>query len=196
MSDYKEPFYQHSESERIELTRQVKAANVPLMIRWSEMPTGQAQWSARSELAARYLSGAESVVDIGCGSMSLERALQKDQRYIPVDVARRDERTTVLDFNRPADLCKLPAAEAAAMLGVIEYCYQLEVMIRVLRKYSWVVASFNIVREGETVEHREAHGWVVHLTCGQLVRLFERGGWKLSNFQRFGSGMECLFVFR
>lgn len=169
------------------------------MIRWAQVQADFGdRWQPRAELAAEWLAGANSVADLGCGSMNLERCLRPGQSYVPVDVARRDERTIILDFNRAPDLARLPPADACALLGVLEYCYEPSGLLRALRgTYRQVIATFNAGHAAESLEMRLGHGWVNHYSHGELLELFADHGFAVSREHLFeGRRREYLFDLR
>ena len=185
--------------ERITLVREAVAAGQPLMIRWAEVePNFGERWRPRAAAAAEWLAAAATIVDLGCGSMTLAGCLRPEQRYVPVDLARRDQGTLVLDLNKAADLERLPAADACALLGVLEYIYGPHELIGALRRrYGQVVATFNVRRDGESAEDRLGHGWVNHFTRDELLSLFGRHGYALARDHLFeGKRQEYLFDLR
>ena len=97
-------------SDRAAITREARQKFEPVMILWSDF--GE-QWPVRATAAAAWLADASSVTDLGCGTMSLERYLRPEQRYVPVDLLPRDERTLVLDLNKSLDIERLPASVPA-----------------------------------------------------------------------------------
>src|SRR5271154_6684946 len=123
-------FYNLSAEDRIALTNASLESGRPLMIRWGVVdPDFGEGWQPRAAAAAEWLADAARVADLGCGTMRLERFLRPGQGYLPVDVARRDERTLVLDLNEPSDLARLPAADACALLGILEYAYRPDALL-------------------------------------------------------------------
>ena len=78
-------------------------------------------WERRTEFVADLLPQGLSIVDIGCGAMSLER-VAKPRMYQPIDKWQWDDRTLVIDLNKerlPADWLK--GYDLASLLGVFEY---------------------------------------------------------------------------
>ncbi len=181
-----EPFYALSASDRVELTREARRNGQPLMARWASIePDFGNRWEPRAAQAAEWLGGAASVADLGCGTMNLERYLRADQAYVPVDVVARDERTLVLDLNVTSDLARLPAADACALLGVLEYCYALEDAVEAIgATYAQVVSSFNVAFEGQSHDARLEHGWVNDCTRDEIVDLFGRHGFAAASAAR------------
>lgn len=194
-----EKFYSLDQDQRIALVRHAMEAGQPLMIRWAEVtPDFGDQWQRRAAAAAQWLTEAASIADLGCGAMNLERCLRPGQRYIPVDLARRDGRTHVLDLNRPAHLARLPPADACALLGVLEYVYGPCELIAALRgRYAQVVATFNVRGEEDSIEERLGHGWVNHFADADLRSLFAEHGYVLVRNHLFeGRRREYLFDWR
>jgi hypothetical protein len=109
-------------SERVALTERARAQKKTLLQRWTALGDAEAHpWNARAALAADFLGSAESVTDLGCGTMILERYLRNGVHYVPVDVCRRDDRAIVVDFNN--EPIPSAGAEAAACLGLLEDLY-------------------------------------------------------------------------
>ncbi len=182
------------------MTREARANGEPLMVRWAQTDDADLndRWRPRANVAAKWLAKAQSVADLGCGSMVLQRSLRPGQVYLPVDVVRRDERTLVLDLNCVSDLARLPTAEASALLGVLEYCYDVGALTAALRgKYQQVVATFNFRRPVESPEDRLAHGWVNHFDQTELQAIFSSHGFRVARASRFkGPREEWMFDFR
>lgn len=194
-----EQFYSFDANRRIMLVRKAVEAGQPLMIRWAKIEADFGErWQPRAAAAAQWLSAAGTVADLGCGTMTLERCLGPDQRYIPVDLARRDERTLVLDLNKVGDLARLPTADACALFGVLEYIYGPHELIAALHeRYEQVVATFNVLRDDESVQDRLGHGWVNHFTRDELLSLFADHGYALARDHLFeGRRREYLFDLR
>ena len=86
------------------------------MMLWSELRRDFGEeWLDRATAAAAWLADASSVTDLGCGTMSLERCLRPEQRYVPVDLLPRDERTLALDLNKSPDIERLPLFQVCAV---------------------------------------------------------------------------------
>lgn len=95
----------------------------------------------RAAMAGDWVTAAQSVMDIGCGAMALCGYLRPGTRYIGVDSAPRDANTIVVDFDR----MPLPAveADAAVVLGVIEYRESMHDFLVQLRRFPTAVISYN-----------------------------------------------------
>ncbi len=194
-----EEFYRLRMEERVALVREAIAAGRPLMARWAKIASDFGElWRRRAKTAAEWLTGAGSVADLECGGMTLERYLDIRQRYIPVDLARRDDRSVVLDVNEPADLARLPDADACALLGVLEYSYAPEDLANALRnKYRQAIVSYNLSSNEQDVESRLSNGWVTHFDRDQLYKLFADHDFALVRAHVIEARRrECLFEFR
>ncbi len=172
-------FYELPAEERISLTRSAVANRIPLMVLWAALnPDITDSWSWRAKIAAEWLADAKSVVDLGCGNMELEKYLRRDQKYIPIDIVPRDERTIVLDLNKD-DLPQV-AADGCALLGVLEYMLDLSGFLTKLRaRFPRVVTSFVHREDGDTEDSRLAMGWINHLDQPSIRRAFEEAGYSI-----------------
>lgn len=192
-------FYSLSPTERIALTTTARESFEPLMLRWGEVqPDFGDRWVLRASAAAMALTGATSIADLGCGSMTLARYLKPDQSYIPVDVARRDEATIVLDLNKDDDLKRLPAADACALLGVLEYSYRPRELIKALGcHYGQIVATYNPWDGHSALDPRLANGWVTNFRRADLLEVFSAADFNLrSEIALDTTGVQYLFDFQ
>ncbi len=173
------PFYDLTEARRIALTEQAEAQRRTLLERWTALEAPEADpWSKRAALAAEYLGFAEFIADLGCGTMILERYLRRGTRYLPVDVCRRDDRTTVCDFN--VDPPPETGADAAACLGLLEYLYDAPGFMTALRPlYPACVASYCVIDAPEPLLPRKSHAWVNAFDQASLSAAFEHTGWSI-----------------
>ena len=114
--------------------------------RWSRLTRRQSRsWEHRAEKAAWLLGGCDFVVDIGAGRMLLEKHLEPGTRYVPVDVVRRDQRTIVVDLNDSSEWPEAVIGDAAEILGVVEYLYDLErFMGRLKPRFDRAVVSYSV----------------------------------------------------
>jgi hypothetical protein len=74
----------------------------------------------RAALVAKLLKPDDTVLDLECGQMDLERELPEGARYIPADCVSRDERTLYCELN--LGIFPNVAADVVTMLGVLQYC--------------------------------------------------------------------------
>lgn len=170
-------FYTLTELERVALTEQAIKERRTLLERWAHLDLHEAEpWNSRSALAAEFLESHDSVVDLGCGTMTLERYLRPGIRYFPVDVCARDSRTLICDFNTES----LPktSASAAACLGLLEYLFDVPAFMRALHDlYATCVVSYCVSDAPEPLLPRTAHAWVNDFDRASLEEVFENAGW-------------------
>jgi len=188
-------FYDLDAKDRIALTEDAIEKRVTLMCRWENLYSERASgWDRRAAIAAGMLTDCPSVADLGCGHMSLERYLAPTARYLPVDVVRRDERTIIVDFNHAPP--PLPAAHAAACLGLLEYLHDVAGFLGHLRTgYQILVLSYNPAHDHSLLQQRRAHAWVNDHSIDQIEALFEADGWAAAEAVSLG-GHQMLWKLR
>lgn len=178
------PFYDLSEAERIALTERAMAMNCTVIDRWAALGDNEAEpWSARSARAAELLSLESGVLDLGCGTMLLERYLASGIQYWPCDVQKRDHRTIVCDLN--IDLPPTVCASAVACLGVLEYIYNPAGLVEALaRSYKIAVISYCITDAPQAINPRRAHAWVNDFSRSDIESIFDNSGWDVDFFEQ------------
>jgi hypothetical protein len=163
--------------ERKALGRTSVAEGRTLVERWVERPFDPRQRpSERARLAASLVpAGCRAVADIGCYSMRLESYLPAGIRYIPVDVARRDHRTVVVDLN----VEPLPdlGADAVVALGVLEFLNDAAGLLGQVRcpaivSYSPLDLKPNLDRAGA--------GWKNSYTVAGFSAMAEAAGFEIA----------------
>lgn len=172
-------FYERSEEDRVALTECAISRGGTLLERWSVLAASEADgWSARSAMAAAWLSDQPGVLDLGCGLMTLERFLRPGQVYVPCDVVRRDGRTLVCDLNHePPPEAGVPAA---ACLGLLEYLHDPQAVLRSLvRTYRVCVVSYCVTDAPDPLGARRAHAWVNDHDTQGIETLFAAAGWSV-----------------
>jgi hypothetical protein len=158
---------------------------------WQTISVTPIEWETRAKAAAVWLQGARTVVDLGCGTMVLERYLAPGQGYVPVDVAPRDARTLVVDL----DVDPLPVvdADACALLGVLGYLADPgAVLKKVQAAYPRVVLSYASV---PLTPAKLAHGRLNSLSPHEVRRLIDEAGFTVVRETRLLSS-ELLFELR
>lgn len=144
----------------------------------------ESHWDVRAAKAASLLITCGSIVDFGCGTMQLERHLPASVRYVPVDIVKRDDRTIVLDLNEvtPPSL----AADAAAVLGVLEYLFDVPRFLRALAtEYSRAVISYNVT-DGDGGRNRLRSGWFNNYSRSQIEDIFRSAGYRINSSDHIG----------
>lgn len=146
---------------------------------------GNLTWWERAELCADLLASLElrpglevSIADIGCGDQKLLEAIRRRGllcRYQGYDLLPQDR--DVVQFDVRSDV--LPNAyEVVALLGVVEYLEQVELVFASLaRQAPWLLLS-HVIQQGEyyTAERLAELGWRNHLTSKELIRMLDRAG--------------------
>lgn len=174
-----------SADQRRELTERALLERRTLIEVWTPIvaeaqeDAPEALWLARAQLAASLLRDVDSVLDIGCLNMDLERCLRPGTGYFPCDVIARDERTIVVDLNREPP--PTVDAQAVALLGVLEYLFDVEGLLSALAaRYPIAVVTYAAHRG-----RRGTHGnrrnlfWFNEYSVEEIVELFARTGWEI-----------------
>jgi hypothetical protein len=140
------------------------------------------EWAGRAAIAREYLGEASSVVDIGCGKMTLKRLLLASARYQGVDIAPRDETTIVLDLNSE----RLPDMDfnAANVLGVLENIDDPDAFFERLEQFGLLVFSYNCKSIKDVLTtlgllKSTPKGWRNRLSKAETISLIERHGFKI-----------------
>lgn len=175
-------YYDLTEAERITMTERAIAERRTLNERWNALEDAESEpWNTRAAAAAEWLSGETGLLDLGCGTMVLERHLAPHIAYWPSDVAARDDRTIVCDLNREPPP-RLPAS-AVACLGVLEYLLDpLDVMRRLGQSYRTAVVSYCTTDSPAPLAPRRAHAWVNDYDRASIEKLFGDAGWAIDAF--------------
>ena len=105
--------------------------------------------------------------------MALRALLPPTTKYIPVDIVPRGADTIVVDLNREA----MPPveADAAALLGVIEYIIDPRAVLLQLKRFKTLCVSYNYKSINDVLwklrPARKKVGWKNRLTKRQFERL-------------------------
>jgi hypothetical protein len=107
--------------------------------RWSDTSRLSIEWDQRAKEVSEWIPAGVRLIDIGCGQMAVEKVV-KDCNYIPVDIVRRDHRTTVVDLNvEPLPPSLLMKTDYAVLLGVLEYLKRPQDLLTLLSKLFAVI---------------------------------------------------------
>jgi hypothetical protein len=120
------------------------------------------------------------VIDLGCGAMTLERALDARIEYVPADIVARDARTHVFDINVGdlPDVC----ADVAVALGLLEYVHDPQRFFdRASIRWSRLVISYHPLDVPNAGQDRLAKGWFNALTEAEVIELAQSGGYTLTS---------------
>jgi hypothetical protein len=152
---------------------------------WWTNPRSIGHWKKRAAAAARWMLPATTILDIGCGDMTLERLLPPGCRYIPSDVVKRDDRTVVCDLNKD----QLPPmfVTYAVVLGVMEHLVNPYNCIKELEKLACpVIISYHFDRWDSR--------WAKRLTRAEFEKMF--GRYRITQRQTVSLGQELMYLQR
>jgi hypothetical protein len=93
--------------------------------RWSDDNSYDPEWRQRSSQIAAHIKPKSSVLDIGCGLMSLREFLPQDCRYQPVDIVARAPETIICNFNQ-RELPPRELYDVVVCAGLLEYIHEVE----------------------------------------------------------------------
>jgi hypothetical protein len=132
-------------------------------------------WTDRKYLMSKWIGkDVHSIADFGAGNMSLRNLLREDVAYVPIDYISRTEETVVADFNK----YEFPNifVDCCFCSGVLEYVNDLEWFLDKINQTEcrYVLVSYSVKEQNQTIEERRSHAWVNDLTFDELVDLFYR----------------------
>jgi hypothetical protein len=180
------------QSERQLSTESLVADGASDVKQWADPRNLNANWSPRAALVAKLLAPGDTVLDLGCGQMDLERELPEGSRYIPADIVSRDKRTLYCELNLGI-FPDLPA-DVVTMLGVLEYCHKPAAVLRAIAaRWQKLVLTYNPT-DLDAGRDRRLHGWFNSLTSAELVKLATDQSYQLEAIVPHGS-RERVYVF-
>lgn len=161
--------------------------------RWSDPNSLQESWDGRAETVAQFIADGQTVLDIGCGKMALERFIPSNCQYIPADLVKRDDRTVLCNLNnREFPFEAASRADIISLLGVIEYVVDLPRFFGNLRQTGKsVVVTYHPSNITGHLD-RAALGWLNHLSTAELAELFISSGFQVTNIEKL-SDIQMLF---
>lgn len=169
-------FYDRSLAERQEIVNNAIRLHETLVARWETLASEYTDsWSLRAQRAVSMMGDIDSVADVGCGMMTLERYLPSGVSYVPMDVVRRDDRTIVVDLNKE----KLPmvGTECLVALGLLEYIFDVPALLKQMSNcYDVVVTSYNSTDNFPDLNERTGHAWVNAYAIAEIESLFIENG--------------------
>lgn len=138
-------------------------------------------WDFRIETMAEMIGDdCKTIMDLGCGSMSLKRYLPNGINYIPVDHIARNEETIVCDFNRKEFPNK--RADYIVASGIMEFVKDLDWFVEsICNKCNCAIVSYNSINSFSNVALRHKYSWVNNYTTAQIVMKFNKNGFVLED---------------
>ena len=154
--------------------------------RWSDNNNLSVAWDERAKIAAGMIAPQSKVLDVGCGRMALEQLLDQCE-YFPLDVVKRDHRTTVVDLNSsPLPNSLLSKVNTVTFLGVFEYLKDPESILRELsRQGITVVCSYQLADRSDA-KVRAANGWFNAYTALEFSELITRSNFEIKTARKYG----------
>jgi hypothetical protein len=163
--------------------------------RWSNDKSYDTSWKQRSAQIAAHIKPKSSVIDFGCGLMSLRDFLPEGCHYQPVDVVARAPETIICNFNQ-RELPPGKLYDVVVCAGLLEYIYDVDWFIENIVPYGrrFLVSYYMLTPKFPSGTARLRHGWVNSLSADDLVRKFTQAGLSLIRRERILPG-EDLFEF-
>jgi hypothetical protein len=140
-----------------------------------QISLGQSICNARTA-ALSTIPDRSVVLDLSCGTMSLEPMLPEKCKYIPCDVVKRDKRTLICNPNKGI-LPDFNGATIIVALGLLEYVTNISGFIKELReRYGLpVIISYHPLNKIPLDERTEL-GWLNHLSKSNLKLVLQNAG--------------------
>lgn len=164
------------------------------LLSWKDVERFNTEWNERIELMARYIPAeCRSILDLGCGEMTLKNYIPETCKYLPVDYTDRGLGTIVCDFNKreypsqPRDL--------TFMSGIIEYVRDYDWFIqKAVFGSSTIIASYCTLDTIPSKRQRRLNAWHNHLTDKELVSSFRKYGAQHIEADEYGEN--TIYVFK
>ena len=137
---------------------------------WKDIEHFDPQWEERIKLMARYIKTGESVLDLGCGTMTLAQ-IRTDIDYFPVDYAKRSPDTIVCDFNKKEFPSRF--TDVGFVSGCLEYVEDYEWFIgKICAGCQRAIISYCTTDQFPDKSERIKNNWVNNLSEKNIVDLF------------------------
>ncbi len=140
---------------------------------WKRIEYFNEDWKQRIEMMSRYIDKNDSVVDMGCGLMWLEKYIPNTVEYHAVDYKYRDKNTVICDFNK----LEYPniSADIYFLSGLLEYIRHPNSLIENICTYSEkCIISYCTVDIFDDIPLRRYRGWESHLSKSELIDIFTK----------------------
>ncbi len=145
--------------------------------RWRKVATEVPPWDERNAMIAKLIPPNSSVVDLGCGAMTLKARLAPGCVYQPCDVVQSAPEVLLCDFNAGLYPALTRHYDYVICSGVLEYMRDpMDFLTRISKFGSKILLSYNPLQNGETKLTRLAKGWLSHLSQPELEQLFRKAG--------------------
>lgn len=152
---------------------------------WEEFEYFDSKWENRVKKLSAYILPNESIMDLGCGQMTLKKYITSNS-YIPVDYTKRDEKTIVCDFNKK----EFPQIKADVIFisGCLEYIYDYEWFIGKACQYSQkILLSYCCIEDFPILAERKKNNWKNHLSYEYVILLLKENNFSLTESTKLES---------
>jgi hypothetical protein len=148
---------------------------------WKDIEYFDERWKDRVKFMAQYIDEGTTVLDLGCGKMSLKNYLPKNCRYIPVDYRVRSSDTLVADFNKN----EFPTliTDISFISGSLEYINDYMWFLRTTGEHTHqkIILSYCVLDTHPDIRKRKQLHWVNHLSAGSIENAIQTSGFKLAH---------------
>jgi len=149
-------------------------------------------WELRAKYVARLIGKDAVVLDIGCGDMLIERYLGSGCRYIPSDIARRDERTILCDLDN-GNFPDVDGITHVVCLGVVNHLRNQRTVLDRLCRYG--VTLLLTFKPFDLMKQKAEQGVVFQPLPHKDVIEVLKAHYESTRFKKIlGSGSEILYV--
>lgn len=159
---------------------------------WKKIEYFDPAWEERVKKMAEFIKPGESVLDLGCGEMTLKK-LRPDILYYPVDYIQRNENTIICDFNKK----QFPgsSADTCFVSGTLEYISDPDWFVnKICEHCKKAVISYCSTDHFPVIRERRLNHWVNHLSDDEVLNLFTAHQFKLSSRTETGTHNQ-IYVF-
>lgn len=146
---------------------------------WENNEYFNPDWELRVAQLAAFIPEKCVVMDLGCGTMTLKKYLDK-QEYLPVDYKSRGPDTIICNFNN----YEFPSEKADVYFisGCLEYINDPEWFLKKCSQAeSKLLLSYCTLEEFPSAKDRIQRNWQNNLTKDQLISIVTATGFTLQN---------------
>lgn len=137
-------------------------------------------WGTRIHFMSTLInSESSSILDIGCGKMTLKSKLSDKVKYFGVDYVARDTNTIICDFNKH----EFPkqGADSFFISGCLEYIEDVDWFLsKITNANLEIILSYNPTDYIPEIYERMSKSWKNHLSTEAIISNIEKKGFQLS----------------
>lgn len=149
--------------------------------RWIDGGAFESNWDGRTKLLAQMIPAGASVIEFGCGYVTLNRYLPPGCTYVGSDLYARGHGNLVQDFNAP-DFHLSEKYSHCVLSGTLEY-------VKNIFKFLEVISPCvnNIATSYALVEHNRSNRqqWANAFTLIELLDIFHSFGYQCNTIKRW-----------